>query len=156
MDESGSTDERTAQTTDGAGFTETVRARGHGNVSAKHPSTFEVTSDDYLTPAGDCILGVGADRVPADFDDAFVRACRDPDATVTATLAVAGHTQRIEGRGHPDLSFENTRSLVGRTSDYVDDRTIMVGADTAAGELDRQLVEALTAGDRLVLTLAVE
>ena len=49
-----------------------VHASGHENVSATHGSTFEVTSDDWLTPAGDCILAVEADAVPAAFDDDFV------------------------------------------------------------------------------------
>ena len=43
-----------------------VRAGGHENVTAEHGSTFEVTSDDWMTPAGDCILAVEADAVPAD------------------------------------------------------------------------------------------
>jgi len=135
---------------------EVVHARGHENVSATHASTFEVTSDDYLTPAGDCILGIEADRVPADFDPEFVAACRSADATITATVEAAGYTARVEGRGHPDLSFENERSIVGRTSDYVDDRTVVVGADAAAGDLDRDLVDALADGADLTLTLRVE
>ena len=140
---------------------ETVRAVGHENVTARHASTFEVTTDDYLTPAGDCILGIEANRAPADFDPAFVTACRDATATITATFYVedgtgATATGTITGRGHPDLTFEDDRSLVGRTSDYVDDRTVMVGADAAAGDLDRRLAEALAAGADLRLTLAVE
>ena len=140
---------------------ETVRARGHENVTARHASTFEVTSEDYLTPAGDCILGIGADRVPADFDPAFVEACRDPDAAIIATLAVddgAGtvRTETITGRGHPDLTFEDETSLVGRTSDYVDERTVLVGADRAAADLDRSVVRALSEGADLVVRLRVE
>jgi hypothetical protein len=135
---------------------EVVRARGHENVSAEHASTFEVTSDDYLTPAGDCILGIEADRVPADFDPEFVAACQSPDATITVELAAGGHTETVTGRGHPDLSFENERSAVGRTSDYVDDRTILVDADAAAGDLDRNLVAALADGAELTVTLTVE
>ncbi|MFC6725455.1 DUF371 domain-containing protein, partial [Halobium palmae] len=61
---------------------EVIHARGHEHVSAEHASTFEVTSDDWLTPAGDCILAVEADRVPADFDAKFVDACRDADARI--------------------------------------------------------------------------
>ncbi len=136
--------------------TETVRARGHDNVTGTHASTWELTSDDWLTPAGDCILGIEADRVPADFDPAFVDACRDADATVVATLRADGHVAIVTGRGHPDLSFEDDRSLVVRTSDYVDDRTVMVGADAAAADLDRDLVAALAAGADLTLTLRVE
>jgi hypothetical protein len=139
---------------------EVVNARGHENVSADHGSTFEVTSDDWLTPAGDCILAVGADRVPADFDDAFVEACRDADATLRVTLTATtsdGRTyeQTVTGRGDPDLTFENERSHVGRTSDYVDDRTVLVGADAAAADLDRELVAALADGAALRFELAV-
>jgi len=60
---------------------EVIHARGHENVSAEHASTFEVTTDDFLTAAGDCILAIDADRAPADFDPDFVAACRDADAT---------------------------------------------------------------------------
>ncbi len=135
---------------------EVVRARGHENVSAEHASTFEVTSDDYLTPAGDCILAIEADRTPADFDPAFVEACQSTDARVVATLETADHTDRVVGRGHPELTLASDRSLVCRTSDYVDDRTAMVGARAAAADLDRELVTALADGAALTLTLAVE
>lgn len=140
---------------------EVVRARGHENVTAEHASTFEVTSDDWLTPAGDCILAVEADRVPADFDEAFVEACRDRESTITAEVAVETDdgdvfTQTVSGRGHPELTFEGDRSHVGRTSDYVDDRTVLVGAGAAAADFDRELVAALAEGAAVTLTLTVE
>ena len=135
---------------------EVVRARGHEHVRAEHASTFEVTADDSLTPAGDCILGVEADHVPADFDDAFVRACRDADARITATFEAAGIEEVVTGRGDPDLTFADDRSLVGRTSDYVDGRTVLVGADKSAGDFDRKLVTALSRGAPLTVTLGVE
>jgi hypothetical protein len=135
---------------------EVVRAQGHENVTAAHASTFEVTSDDYLTPAGDCILAVEADRTPADFDAAFVAACQRADATIVATLDAEGTIERVEGRGHPDLTFESDRSLVARTSDYVDERTVAVGMERAAGDLDRTLAEKLADGAPLELTLTVE
>jgi len=125
---------------------EVVHARGHEHVAATHSSTLELTSDDTLTPAGDCILGIEADRVPADFDDAFVAACRDADATIELVLAVDGHESTITGGGHPALGFGSDRSLVCRTSDYVDDRTVMVGADGAAADVDREFVAALADG----------
>ena len=154
------TDDRTRPPDDdpsaGAGPTETVRARGHENVAGTHASTWELTSDDWLTPAGDCIVGVEADRTPAEFDPAFVAACRDADATVVATLRAGGHEAVVTGRGDPDLTFEDERSLVARTSDYVDDRTVMVGADAAAADLDRDLVAALADGAALTLTLRIE
>jgi hypothetical protein len=135
---------------------ETVRCRGHEHVSAEHGSTFEVTTDDWLTPAGDCILAVEADRAPADFDPEFVAACRDAGATITATVEADGHRAVVEGRGDPDLTFDSDRSAVARTSDYVDDRTVMVGAAAAATDLDRDVVAALADGAEATFTLAVE
>jgi hypothetical protein len=135
---------------------EVITARGHEHVTGTHASTWELTSDDWLTPAGDCILGVEADRVPAEFDPAFVEACQDAAATVTATLEADGHSVTVTGRGAPGLTFEDERSLVVRTSDYADDRTVMVGADAAAADLDRKLVAALAEGADVTLRLRVE
>ena len=134
---------------------ERIRAVGHEHVSATHPSTFEVTTDDWLTPAGDCILAVEADRAPADFDDAFVAACRSAGATVEATLRVAGRSVTVTGRGPPALSFASERAAVGRTSDHVDDRTVLVGADAAAADLPRPFVAPLAERAELELVLRV-
>jgi hypothetical protein len=147
---------------DAAGDTlvEVVRAVGHEHVSADHASTFELTTDDWLTPAGDCIVGVEADRTPRDFAPAFREACRDSNATIEATLVVeAGErefSETITGRGDPDLTLLDDRSMVGRTSGYTDDeRTILVDGDGAAADLDRDLVAALANGADLTLRLRV-
>ena len=135
---------------------ETIHARGHEHVSAAHASTFEVTTDDYLTPAGDCILAIEADRAPADFDPAFVEACRDAAATITMTIEAGGHEETVAGRGDPALEFSNERSAVGRTSEYVDDRTVLVDAQFAAEGFDRDLVAALADGAEATVTISVE
>ncbi|QDX39684.1 DUF371 domain-containing protein [Salarchaeum sp. JOR-1] len=135
---------------------EVVHARGHENVSAEHASTFEVTTDDYLTPAGDCILAIDADRAPSDFSREFVDACQDTDSTITVVLETPDERVTITGSGHPDLAFENQRGHVGRTSTYVDDRTIMVDADAAAADLPRDFVTSLADGAPLTMALRVE
>lgn len=140
----------------GRGMRQRLRAKGHENVSAEHASTLELTSDDWLTPAGDCILAVEATPVPAAYDGEFVEACRDPEATITATLRVDGAQQVVEGRGHSELTFDSDRSAVARTSEYVDDRTVMVGADAAAADIDRDIVERLAAGSTIECVLEVE
>jgi hypothetical protein len=142
---------------------ETVRAHGHEHVTAAHESTLEVTTDDWLTPAGDCILAIEADRSPADFGDEFVAACRDQDTHIEATIAVdpagdwenAAYETTVTGYGHPDLTFADDRGAVVRTSDHVDDRTVAIGADAAAADLDRELVAALADGAPLCFTLRV-
>jgi hypothetical protein len=135
---------------------EVVHATGHEHVRAEHASTFEVTTDDWLTPAGDCILAVDADRAPADFDDSFRDAVQDADATVRLILEVDGTRTTFEGRGHPDLALTDDRSMVGRTSTHVDDRTIMLDADGAAESVDRDVVDALADGADVRVVLEVE
>jgi hypothetical protein len=135
---------------------EVVRARGHENITADHASTFEVTTDDWLTPAGDCIVAVAADRAPAEFDPAFVAACQDSAAAIRVTLAAGGHEETVGARGDPELTFESDRSAVVRTSSYVDGRTVAVGAERAAGGLDRDLVAALADGAEATVTVAVD
>ena len=136
-------------------YTEVIHARGHEHGQSTHASTFELTSDDWLTPAGDCILGIEADRTPADFSDSFVEAAQSVDAEITATLSTAAHSHTITGRGHPELTFEDDRSAVGRTSDYTCERTMMISADGAAADVDRDLVDALAGGADLTLELRV-
>lgn len=135
---------------------EIVRAVGHRHVSGTHESTLELTTDDWLTPAGDCILGIEADRAPATFDDVFVDRCRSADARLTLTLRSGDSTDRIRGRGDPGLTFDDDRSLVARTSEYVDARTVLVEADKAAADVDRELVTALQRGAGLTATLRVD
>lgn len=136
---------------------EQIHAVGHEHVSAEHTSTLELTGEDFLTPAGDCILGIEADRVPADFDDEFVTACQDDDATITVDIAAGDHNDSVTARGDTGLSFESERSAVVRTSEYVDDdRTIAVEASGAAADVDRDLVAALADGATLTVTLTVE
>lgn len=135
---------------------EHITAQGHENVTAEHASTFEVTSDDYLTPAGDCILAIEADRVPAEFDDAFVAACQDTNAEITVRVAAGGFEDSFVGYGHPDLTFESDRSLVCRTSEYIDERTVAINMDGSAADFDRQLVSALADGQSVSVTLRVD
>jgi len=136
-------------------FEERIDATGHENVSADHDSTLEVTTERFLTPAGDCIVGVGADRAPADFEEPFVRTAKDESATIELTLSAGEQTTSITGRGDPTLTFEDPVSMVARTSTYVDDRTIMVEADRAATDLDRDLVALLADGADLTVGLTV-
>ncbi len=135
---------------------EVIHARGHEHVSAEHQSTFEVTTDDYLTPAGDCILAIDADRAPADFDPDFVEACRDATARITVTLETATHADSVTARGDPSLELTSERSAVGRTSEYVDERTLCLEAEHAAAGFDPDLVATLADGADVTVTITVD
>lgn len=133
-----------------------ITARGHGHVRATHGSTLEVTTEGTLTPAGDCIVGIDADVAPAGFDPAFSAACRSADATIEAHLAVGELTTTVRGHGGEALTLADPTSAVLRTSEYVDDRTVMVGADRAAGDLDRAMVRELRGGAPVTMSLRVD
>ena len=135
---------------------ERILARGHEHVRATHGSTLEVTTDDWLTPAGDCIVGIAADRAPSAFDGSFRKAARHADAEIEMRLAAGSDEAIVCGSGDAELTFASDRSLVVRTSRYVDDRTVMVGANTSAGDLDRDLLEMLADEAELEVTLRVD
>ncbi len=52
-------------------------------------------------------------------------------------------SERIIGFGHPDLSLEDTEDMVFRKSDYICPRTVLIGVDKAARDLDRSFVRIL-------------
>ena len=37
------------------------RAWGHPNIKATHKTTLEFTKENYVSPEGDCIIGINAD-----------------------------------------------------------------------------------------------
>lgn len=137
-------------------ITERFNARGHEHVRGTHESTLEITTDDWLTPAGDCILGIEANHAPAHFEELFTKAAQSADARITLKLTADGVTDSISGRGDPRLTFGSDRCLIARTSTYVDDRTVMVEASGAATDIDRALIARLRRGVKLQIELSVE
>jgi len=137
---------------------EVVRARGHPNVRATHPTTLEITREVHLTPRGDCIVAVGADKAARDLGEAFKEAARRPGAEIIITIEVPskGLVEVIRARGHPGLTFQHPTDMVIRKSDYVCGRTVAILADKAARDLSRELVEALRdPGTEVLIRLCV-
>ncbi|WP_456481648.1 DUF371 domain-containing protein [Methanopyrus sp.] len=128
-----------------------LKARGHENVTGRHRSTFEVTKDPEIGPTADCIIGVRADKACADLPRDFKLMLRR-GARVEVILRAGGAEDRVLGVGHPRMTLRDDRSMVFRTSDYVDDRTVLINCDKAARDLDRGLIRALK-NPRTVLTV---
>jgi hypothetical protein len=120
-----------------------VTAKGHPNVSAKHRTTFEVTTEPSLTPRGDCIIGVSADKSAADLSPQLKSALRSP-RTLLLVLLIAGSSYDIvEAWGDERLTLTDTRRIVVRRSSYVRPETLAVNANKAARDLKRELVAEL-------------
>ncbi|MBP2145951.1 hypothetical protein J2129_001405 [Methanofollis sp. W23] len=130
-----------------------IHCRGHPNVRALHPSTFEVTTAPDLSPAGDCIIGVAADKGAADLDPALKHLLADERAEVTIRLRAGEVEEVVHARGSAGLALDHPTDLVWRRSSFVCGRTAAVDADTVAKTLDRRLVALLQAGADLVVEI---
>ncbi len=121
---------------------ERFRCRGHRNVLATHRSTLEMTTESYLTPKGDCIICVEAEKAVRDLNDDIKRALRS-GAKVEVRISAGNLSDVIMARGSPRLLLTDDVSMVIRRSTYIDARTLAVRANKAAKDLDRRLVELL-------------
>ncbi len=122
---------------------EELIARGHTNVIAKHPTTFEITKNSRLTRRGDCVIAVNATKGPRDLSVDFKNLCRHEESKILVELEVGGIVEYVEGKGSPKLSLTHSSEMVGRKSFYVSDRTIMIRSDKAACDFSRELVDVL-------------
>ncbi len=118
-------------------------AYGHRNVVAEHKTTLELTSQDFLTRQGTCIIGVRTGLTLKTLDNGIKELVRSADTEIRLRLTADGLTDEVVGHGSPGLTYEDSMSMVARTSDFECGRTIMVGADKAASDIRRDLVEKL-------------
>ncbi len=120
-----------------------MTAKGHVNIQATHSSTIEVTMDSHLTMQGDCIIGVNASHSARHLNTLFGDVLRRPDTQIQTYLSLGDKTEQIRGYGSPAFTLTSPTSLVWRTSDFVDNRTIAIRCDKAAKDLDRKLIASL-------------
>ena len=121
---------------------EIIRCRGHENVRATHRSTLEITKENFLTPRGDCIICVSADKALSDLSEDFKEALRK-GAKLRVVIRAGDVADELIAYGSPDLKLESPVSMVIRKSDYIDGRTLAIRANKAAKDISRELVELL-------------
>lgn len=132
-------------------------ARGHKNVTSTHETTFEFTKEANLTKQGDCIVAVEATVAPADLPVEFKEATRNEGARITVTIEADELKEVVKANGSPQLEFTHLTDLVVRKSDYTCGRTLAIGADKAASDFSRELVEKLQDPNQVVkVTLTAE
>ncbi|NJE07714.1 DUF371 domain-containing protein [Thermococcus sp. M39] len=121
---------------------ETIHCYGHKNVKATHKSTLEITREDFLTPKGDCIICIKADKALRDLSDEFKKALKS-GKKIRIRIVVDDLVDEIIASGDECLTFENDVSMVIRKSTYVDGRTLAIKANKAAKDIDRRIIEKL-------------
>jgi hypothetical protein len=122
---------------------EEVAFVGHAMVRATHGKTIEITTEEHLTPRGDCIIGVGASKGIAQLSPSMKEALRSDDARVRFTIVAPGGEFSFVARGSNDLSFESPTDMVIRRSGFVCGRTLAIHAESSAIEIPRGLVGTL-------------
>ncbi len=128
-----------------------VRATGHFNVKGTHRNSLEITKDDYLTPRGDCILGVNADKGLYDLNDKVKEIIRTNGSYVYVVMKVSGIVEVVEGRGSHELPLSNKERIIIRRTGFVSDSTLMIHSNKAARDVRRDLVEELKKEEELLM-----
>ncbi|WP_456472187.1 DUF371 domain-containing protein [Methanocaldococcus sp.] len=132
-----------------------IKAKGHKNVSAKHKTTIEITKEDYLTPTGDCIIGINADKSMLDFPEELKDKIRNAKKIVVE-IEVDGVKDIIIGEGNKNLILNHPTDIVIRKSSYICPRTLMIKANKGAKDIDREIVKKLREGKELIFKIKVE
>ena len=130
-----------------------IRTKGHKNVSSLHKSTFEITKDPEIGPTADCIIGTSADKSMLNFSQEFKDEIANSNTKITVVLDTENGHDEITGFGHEDLTLTHPTDIVCRTSDYTCSRTLMIGADKAAKDLDKNLIDDLKNGEIMEVTI---
>ena len=120
-------------------------AYGHPNIKGTHKNTLEFTKEEYVSPEGDCIVGI-----KADFDKEKLKAFAKKHKHVKITIKTGGLSETILAKTNPD--FDDDKELVIRLGEYPSKRTFAVRADKAAKHLNRELIKALQMGSPLEIT----
>jgi len=136
---------------------EIIRALGHENIQAIHPSTLMFTRDMHLSETGDCIIAVAADKAVADLSLEFKNKLKNPNAKLTILIEADGLKEQIKASGSPKLILSHPTDMVVRKSGYICNRTLAINADKASSDLPREFVQKLKDPKQEVkITLIVE
>lgn len=131
---------------------ETIITYGHENVLATHKTTIEITKDSELTKQGDCIIGVNSSKACADLSEEIKQKLKT-NCKVEVVLKVDNLEERITGYGSPNIILTNSKDIVIRKSDYIDDRTLMIKIDKSCADLSREFVEKLKNPNQTLLLI---
>jgi hypothetical protein len=129
---------------------------GHPNVTSMHRTTFEITKDKEIGLTADCIIGVSSKVSMEDIPTEILNAIRKSSTKVTVMLETENSQDEIHGFGHPELTLNHPTDMVSRKSDFKCSRTLMIKADKAACDLDKQLIKDLKQSKDLNVTIIVE
>lgn len=131
-------------------YVDRILAKGHKNIRATHGKTLEITREDHLTPRGDCIVAVSADKALRDLDPSLRD--RIKRGWPVAVLITVNNLWDIAiGHGDPGLELSDPVRIVVRKSTYISPNTLMIRSSKAASDLRRDLIDLLKRGENTTI-----
>lgn len=120
-------------------------AKGHPHMRISHKSTFEITKDEEVTPAGDCIVACSAD-----FDPVQVKEFLESYDVFTVRFECGGVAEEVNVTSNKD--FDDERELVFRLGSYSSPRTAGIDATKAAKHFNEDLRKNIQKGSTIIIT----
>jgi hypothetical protein len=130
-----------------------VYCRGHPLVLGSHPTTFEITREDYLTKKGNCIIGIAGDKGCSELSTEFRHVLAHNDTVLITRLYYGGVTVKVKSRGSSLMTFDHPTDMVWRRSSFVCGRTIGIMTDYVAATLPRPFIMNLIEGKDMIVSL---
>ena len=126
---------------------------GHKNITSKHEKTFMFTTEDYLTPSGDCIIGINCTKSLSDISSKIKEKMRDSETKIKIELTSCDIIDTIIAYGNPKLTFTDNKDFVIRKSNFICPRTFAISANKSAKDLNRDLIQKLKEGEKLTVKI---
>jgi hypothetical protein len=127
-----------------------IYARGHPNIKAIHRTTLEITREKYLTPRGDCIIGVASDKAARDLNDDLKKIIKRSDSIIVIILRTNNYMDYILATGSDKLILGDDKKVIIRKSTYIEPATIAIRSNKAARDIDRRLINELRNSDTVL------
>lgn len=116
--------------------------QGHPNVSCTHGTTIEITKDKYLTPRGNCIMGIRSSKGCIDLNEELKAAIKS-EKKIRVLIQSKHFSDEFIGFGCKDLKLLDPDDMVFRKSDYICDRTVLINCTKSSNDLDRDLIKEI-------------
>ncbi|MBP2142895.1 hypothetical protein J2127_000036 [Methanococcus voltae] len=136
------------------------KAKGHKNVKSTHKSTLEITKEDYLTPAGDCIVAINSSMAINDLPEEFKEQLKQGKSLKITLECKNNKTNEIYidtiiSKGSKDLILNHDTDMVIRKSTHICPRTLSINADKSAKNLNRDLINCLEEENELLIEFEI-
>lgn len=134
-----------------------IFAKGHENIHCNHKTTIEITKDNFLTPKGDCILGIKASKACNDLNRSFIEYLLEGNK-VQVIIKYKELNDFFFGFGNKNLLLQSKDDIVFRKSNFICDRTVLINCTKSSSELSRELVKKIreTEGEFLIIFKKVD